>query len=142
MNENLINDQRTKIIDLRDNNIISDTNDYIYATVEVSSFIAWKYHPNQPKAKERGTAEFNLKEIFEEAVKDNPNNDIDDLKYGSIVVKDNIEGKEEFQIIDMTEQIKKKIKDKYGESALKEKEKIKEINEKILDEFKTIDKKE
>lgn len=118
-NKNIDNDEfrdiRTINIDFR---MEKNTDDdfFILATFEVGSFISWKFHPSQPKPKQRGSAEVNLKDIASEVLEAEK----DDIRYGSIRPKEG-ENNEDFEIIEMTEMIKEKIRNKLGDEALKEK---------------------
>lgn len=111
LNNNEKVDFRSKIVDLRK----SKKNDLIYASFEICSFICWKYHPSQPKPKERGSGEFSLKELANEAI----DSDANDVRYGTLKPKDN--SNDEYEIIEMTELIKNKIRKKLGDEVLNEK---------------------
>ncbi len=117
-NEDIV-DFRTNIVDMRSekNNL-----DYVYATFEVASVICWKYHESQQKPKERGSAEFSLKELASDVLE----KDLDEIRYGSLSQKAGSE--DEFEIVEMTEIIKNKIKKKLGEEFINKK--LEEINSK------------
>jgi NADH dehydrogenase [ubiquinone] 1 alpha subcomplex assembly factor 5 len=103
-------DIRTIKIDLRDD--CQENKSYVYLTIDISSFICWKYHESQQKPKERGSSKFSLKELANEALE---NESDPTLRVGKIIQKP---GSEDFEIIEITEKIKSKIKDKLGEEEL------------------------
>ena len=122
----LFNSQREREnydIDLIDNRISrydlrhpEDKNeDYVYLTVEIGSIICWRYHENQQKPKSRGSAEFSIKDLAMDVL---DKDEGEDIKFGRIVQKEN---SEEFEIIDITDKIKKKIKEKVDKKILIEK---------------------
>jgi len=94
--------------------------DDVVLTVEVLTLLAWKYAESQQKPKERGSADINLKDIGDELVAQNFQDD--DIRYGRIVP---IEGKdkasEEFEIQEITNKIKKKLTDKLGKKFIETK---------------------
>ena len=93
-------------------------NDYIYASVQIATFITWKFHPSQQKPKERGSAEFSLKDLATDILETDKENEI---RFGKIELKESIGKEDEFEIVEMTEIIKDKIKKKLGEEVVNEK---------------------
>lgn len=91
----------------------------IVSTYENTNFIGWKYSENQQKPLTRGSAEVNLKDIFEETIEEKNN-----IRYGLIVDKTELEGglnfkKEEVlfedddcNVVDLTERMKEKVIEK------------------------------
>lgn len=117
-------DMRIVNVDLRQ----EDDNTFVYASFEIATFISWKYHDSQQKSKERGSAEFSLKELASDVLNEDNNKD-EDIRFGKIIP---VEGKEdEYEIIEMTEKIKNKIKNKLGESYVNEKLKNVKIDDGI-----------
>lgn len=104
--------------------------EHVYLTLEIASLICWRYHESQQKPKARGSAEFSLKDLAVEVLEKDLG---DDIRFGRIEMK---EGKsDEFEIIDVTEKIKKKIMQKVDAKVLQEKGIIDEKGEvKIKDE--------
>ena len=47
----------------------------IISTFDLVHLIGWKYHPEQVEAKERGTAEFSLRNIVDEMNEENVDNE-------------------------------------------------------------------
>jgi NADH dehydrogenase [ubiquinone] 1 alpha subcomplex assembly factor 5 len=107
------NDIRNIHVDLREDK--SNDEYCVYSTIEVSSMICWKYHETQQKPKERGSAEFSLKELANDVIDSSQ----DEIRYGTVKLKEN--SQDEYEIIEMTELIKNKIKDKLGEDVIKSK---------------------
>lgn len=105
-------------------------NEHVYLTLEVASLICWRYHESQQKPKARGSADFSLKDLAVEVLEKDMQ---DDIRFGRIEMK---EGKsDEFEIIDITDKIKKKIMNKVDNKILQEKGIIDEKGEiKIKDE--------
>jgi NADH dehydrogenase [ubiquinone] 1 alpha subcomplex assembly factor 5 len=89
--------------------------DFVYLTLEVTAFISWKYDESQQKPKERGSAEFNMKDLAEETLKKNED---PTLRIGRIKPTEN---EDEFEIEDLTDKIKQKIIDKLGKDKVDEK---------------------
>ncbi len=109
-------DTRISRIDLRTKEDKELSNDHIYLTVEISSVIGWRYHENQQKPKERGSAEFSIKDLAIDVLEKDGNNDI---RFGRIQLK---EGQsDEFEILDITDKIKNKIISKVEKKILKQK---------------------
>jgi len=104
--------------------------EHVYMTLEIASLICWRYHESQQKPKERGSAEFSLKDLAVEVLEKDLG---DEIRFGRIEMK---EGKsDEFEIIDITDKIKKKIIATVDAKILKEKGIIDEKGEvKIKDE--------
>jgi NADH dehydrogenase [ubiquinone] 1 alpha subcomplex assembly factor 5 len=102
-------DNRIVKVDLRS----VDSTEYVYLTIDVINFIAWKYHEAQPKPKERGSAEFSLKDFANDVFE---SGDDPTLRIGRISMTDN----DEFILEEMTDKIKKRIEDKLGKEKLKE----------------------
>lgn len=102
-------DNRIVKVDLRS----EDKDKYVFLTLDVINFIAWKYHITQPKPKERGSAEFSLKEFANDAFEagEDPT-----LRFGRISVGEN----DEYKLEEMTDKIKKKIENKLGKEKLQE----------------------
>lgn len=119
IHEDVYADIRRINVDLRED---KNKEDFVFSTIEIGSLICWKYHPSQQKPKERGSAEFNLKELATDVLEAGK----DEIRFGSVQLKDKSE--DEFEIIEMTELIKEKIKKKIGEEVLKEKLKSMENN--------------
>ncbi len=103
----------------------SHNNDKIYSLYDITSFIGWKYNEKtHQKPLKRGSAEVNLKDLFDET----SSND-NEIKYGAIIHKDDVkfvedkisdaeqmkfdDGLSEFEFYDLTEKMKKKLKGKY-----------------------------
>ena len=108
---------------LNDDLIYTETNDtiedYLILTLEVANMIGWKYHPNQQKPKKRGSGEINLKDLSNDLLHDNPE---EEIKFGRIELKKGLlQDEEDYEIIDETERIKEVIKSKFGEERLQEK---------------------
>ncbi len=121
-----INDKRIIKVDLRENYSKDEIDTSgVYSSIEISSFICWKYHPSQPVSKERGSAEINLKDIANEILDDNK----DEVRFGTIKLKDSDNGEEDYEIIETTNAIKDRIRKKLGDERLKEI--LKGSNEKI-----------
>lgn len=116
-------DTRIINVDLR-NKKGSLKDDYIFLTVEIASFISWKYHYTQPKPKERGSAEIHLKDIATDLFE---NESDPTLKIGSI---NQIGDTDEFEIVEITEKIKERIRKKLGDEVLEEK--LKNVNDKNI----------
>jgi NADH dehydrogenase [ubiquinone] 1 alpha subcomplex assembly factor 5 len=95
-------------------NISINKKEYVFLTMEITSFITWKYHESQQKPKERGSADFSLKEFAKEVFDEGLDPTI---RYGRISVE---EGTEEFELEEVTQKIKEKIKITLGEDKLKE----------------------
>jgi NADH dehydrogenase [ubiquinone] 1 alpha subcomplex assembly factor 5 len=107
----LENDQfKQKITKLK----FSDSDDFIYATIEICSLIAWKYHDSQQKPKERGSAEIDLKNLALESLEKNED---PTLRIGKISPIND----DDYEIIEMTEKIKEKIINKLGKEIINEK---------------------
>jgi NADH dehydrogenase [ubiquinone] 1 alpha subcomplex assembly factor 5 len=87
--------------------------DYIYLTLEITSFISWKYDDSQQKPKERGSAEFNLKDLAMETLEKNEDPTI---RIGTIKPKG-----EDYEIEELTDKIKAKIIQKIGKEKVDEK---------------------
>ena len=93
---------------LNDDLIYTETNDtiedYLILTLEVANMIGWKYHPNQQKPKKRGSGEINLKDLSNDLLHDNPE---EEIKFGRIELKKGLsQDEEDYEIIDETERIK------------------------------------
>jgi len=99
-------------IDLREN---KTQEFFIFSTIEVGSFICWKYHPSQPESKPRGSAEINLKDIASEVLDSET-----EISFGTIKQKEG-GAIEDYEILDMTEIIKERIRKKLGDDVLNEK---------------------
>jgi NADH dehydrogenase [ubiquinone] 1 alpha subcomplex assembly factor 5 len=110
-NEDIV-DFRTIMVDMRSQ---KSSSDYIFATFEVGSVICWKYHESQQKPKERGSAEFSLKELASDVLE----KEMDEIRYGSLSPKAGSE--DEYEIVEMTEIIKNKIRKKLGEETINKK---------------------
>ena len=102
-------DNRVVKVDLRS----EESDKYTFLTIDVINFIAWKYHESQPKAKERGSAEFSLKEFANDAFE---SGDDPTLRIGRI----SIDEKDDLILEEMTDKIKQKIQDKLGKDKLKD----------------------
>ncbi len=111
-------DHRVIEVDFRNRDDLLDLNDYVYASVQIATFITWKFHPSQQKPKERGSAEFSLKELATDILEADKD---DEIRFGKIELKETIGKEDEFEIVEMTEIIKDKIKKKLGEDTVKEK---------------------
>ena len=89
----------------------SKEEDKMVCTMEILNFIGWKYHESQQKPKERGSAEFNLKDLAEKSLEGG-----DEVRVGQIK---QIGNSDEFEIIDRTEEVKRKMKSKQTEEVKK-----------------------
>lgn len=123
-------DLREKIINKVDNNSLNkpkeEGDDHVYITMEVASLICWRYHEGQQKPKERGTSEFSLKDLAIDVLETDIQNEI---RFGRIEPK---EGKsDEFEILDITEKIKKKILEKVDKTTLLEKGIINQVDDQV-----------
>jgi hypothetical protein len=107
--ENALNPYR-KITRVR---LTESTDTYVYVTNEVTSFISWKYHESHQKPKERGSAEFNLKDLASETLEKNED---PTLRVGKIVQR----GDDNYEIEEHTEKIKQKILEKLGKDRINE----------------------
>ena len=123
--DQMFEDIRSINVDLRED---KKSDSFVYSTFEVGSMICWKYHASQQKPKERGSAEFSLKELATDVLEEGK----DEIRYGTMKLKDKSE--DEYEIIEMTEMIKEKIKNKLGEEIIKEK--LKKIEEERNKEIK------
>lgn len=120
-----------------DDIISKDNTNSLVATLEISNLIGWKYSPDQPKPKRRGSAEINLKDLSSDLLNENPD---EEIKFGRISLKEGIAPEEEdYEIIEETERLKKIIANKLGEEKLKER--LKHLNEQNKGEEDDIDKK-
>jgi len=110
-------------------NALEERYDDVVLTIEVLMLLSWKYSDSQQRPKERGSAEFNLKDLGDELITKDLIGD-DEIRYGRITP---IEGKDgEFEIQEITDKIKQKLTDKLGKKFIEEKiEKAK--NENIKD---------
>jgi NADH dehydrogenase [ubiquinone] 1 alpha subcomplex assembly factor 5 len=93
---------------------LTDKEDFVYLTLEITSFIAWKYHESQQKPKARGSAELNLKDLAFKTIEEG---DDPTLRIGRIKPTEN----DEYEIEELTEKIKQKIIEKVGKEAVEEK---------------------
>lgn len=57
----------------------------IVSTFDMVHLIGWKYHPNQEEAKERGSAQFSLKQVVSEMNEENVDNEDQQIKYGVLI---------------------------------------------------------
>lgn len=124
-NNNDNNDTAENLLEIKENknftkseieNLNKIYNEHVYMTLEIASLICWRYHESQQKPKARGSAEFSLKELAIEVLEKDFE---DDIRFGRIEIK---EGKtDDFEIIDMTEKIKKKIINKVDKKVLEHK---------------------
>jgi len=132
-NSNIRNEEAISSKKLADTEIEKQNKIYsqhVYMTLEVASLICWRYHESQQKPKARGSADFSLKELAVEVLEKDMD---DDIRFGRIEVKDG--NSDEFEIIDVTDKIKKKIMQKVDVKVLQEKGIIDEKGEvKIKDE--------
>jgi NADH dehydrogenase [ubiquinone] 1 alpha subcomplex assembly factor 5 len=103
-------DLQRKITKLKLNDNLSD---FVYLTMEITSFISWKYHESQQKPKERGSAEFNIKNLAMETLE---KNDDPTLRIGTL--KETSGG--EFEIEETTERIKQQIVKNLGKEKVEE----------------------
>jgi NADH dehydrogenase [ubiquinone] 1 alpha subcomplex assembly factor 5 len=99
IHEDVYADIRRINVDMRED---KSKEDFVFSSFEIGSLICWKYHPSQQKPKERGSAEFNLKELATDVLEAGK----DEIRFGTVQLKDKSE--DEFEIIEMTELIKEK----------------------------------
>jgi NADH dehydrogenase [ubiquinone] 1 alpha subcomplex assembly factor 5 len=85
----------------------TDSEDYIYLTLEICSLICWKYHEDQQKPKDRGSAQIDLKDLAFETLEKNED---PTLRIGKIKAINN----DEYEIVELTEKLKEKISQKIG----------------------------
>ena len=83
----------------------TDREDYVYLTLEICSLISWKYHKDQQKPKERGSAQIDLKDLAFETLEKNED---PTLRIGKIKPIND----DEYEIVELTEKIKQKISEK------------------------------
>ena len=60
----------------------------IFSTFEYINFLGWKYHESQQKPKQRGSAEFSLKDLQKEIEESDPSYNQSRSTFGSIEVSD------------------------------------------------------
>ncbi len=107
-------DESTSEMKQRINKIKFTNNpDYIFLTLEICSLVCWKYHEEQQKAKERGSAQIDLKELAFQTLESNED---PTLRIGKIKhIND-----DEYEIIEHTEKIKERIANKLGKDITNE----------------------
>ena len=55
------------------------------STFDLVHLIGWKYHPDQAKAKERGSAQFSLRDVVNEMNEENDGEEEKQIKYGVLI---------------------------------------------------------
>jgi hypothetical protein len=110
--EESTNDLKQRINKLK----FTESPDYVYLTLEICSLICWKYHEDQQKPKERGSAQIDLKDLALDTLEKNED---PTLRIGKIKPIDN----DEYEIIELTEKIKERIAQKLGKDFTENKNK-------------------
>eukprot|EP00340_Litonotus_pictus_P001246 CAMPEP_0170521978 /NCGR_PEP_ID=MMETSP0209-20121228/7414_1 /TAXON_ID=665100 ORGANISM="Litonotus pictus, Strain P1" /NCGR_SAMPLE_ID=MMETSP0209 /ASSEMBLY_ACC=CAM_ASM_000301 /LENGTH=415 /DNA_ID=CAMNT_0010809223 /DNA_START=161 /DNA_END=1405 /DNA_ORIENTATION=+ len=83
-------EENKKFMDLKANGKSHSEEDIVYSLFYIMNFIGWKFHESQQQPIERGSAEFNLKDVFADTLSTEEN---EDIRYGVIIPK---EEKDEF----------------------------------------------
>jgi SAM-dependent methyltransferase len=99
-------DENTVELKQRLNKIkFTDNPDFVFLTLEICSLICWKYHEDQQRPKERGSAEIDLKDLAFETLEKNED---PTLRIGKIKPIND----DEYEIVELTQKIKEKINSK------------------------------